>query len=224
MVKKSIVVFGGSSEIAIELQKILIEKKFDFYSLSRSKVDLNLENFTQLNDYMEDYEKISTLFNQIDVTHVIFFNGFLAENRKEQTPNLSEIKKTDNLNFLIPYQLSNRLNTDFPKIEKFIYISSMSAIRPRYKNYLYGLSKRKLEESIKHLNLKSYLIFRFGKIKTKMSEGHKDAPFTMSAEQSAKVILHKLEKTGIVYGNIGLYIISIIIKIIPNFLFKKINL
>ena len=100
----------------------------------------------------------------------------------------------------------------------------MSAIRPRYKNYLYGISKRKLEDSIQFLGLKSYMILRFGKIITKMSEGHKDAPFTMSAEDSAKAIFNKLEKTGIVYGNIGLYIISVIIKMIPTFLLRRINL
>ena len=57
-----------------------------------------------------------------------------------------------------------------------------------------------------------------------MSKTHKDAPFTMSAEQSAKVILNKLEKSGIVYGNTGLFIVSIIIKILPYFLFKKVKL
>ena len=28
------------------------------------------------------------------------------------------------------------------KVKKFIYISSMAAIKPRYKNYIYGLSKK----------------------------------------------------------------------------------
>jgi short-subunit dehydrogenase len=224
MVKETIVIFGSSSEVAVELQKILKEKNFDFYSLSRSEIEKNLSNHTQLDDYLEDYDKIYTLFDQLGPTYVIFFNGFLAENRDQQIPNLSEIKKTDFLNFLVPYELSNRLSTDFLNIKKFIYISSMSAIRPRYKNYIYGLSKRKLEESIKHLGLRSYLIFRFGKIKTQMSKTHKDAPFTMSAEQSAKVILNKLEKSGIVYGNTGLFIVSIIIKILPYFLFKKVKL
>ena len=100
----------------------------------------------------------------------------------------------------------------------------MSAIRPRYKNYVYGLSKRKLEESIKYLSLPSYLIFRFGKIKTKMSKNHKDAPFTISAKESARVILDKLDQTGIVYGNTGLYLISMVMKILPNFVLKKIKL
>ena len=57
-----------------------------------------------------------------------------------------------------------------------------------------------------------------------MSIDHKDAPFTISAEKSARVILDKLDKTGIVYGNAGLYVISMIIKILPNFVFKKIKL
>ena len=224
MVKESIVIFGSSSEVAVELQKILKEKDFDFYSLSRSEVEKSLSNHTQVNDYLEDYEKIYTLFDQLGPTYVIFFNGFLAENREQQIPSLSEIKKTDYINFLVPYELSNKLASDFVNIKKFIYISSMSAIRPRFKNYIYGLSKRKLEESIKYLNLQSYLIFRFGKIKTKMSIDHKDAPFTISAEKSARVILDKLDQTGIVYGNTGLYLISMVMKILPNFVLKKIKL
>ena len=95
MVKESIVIFGSSSEVAVELQKILKEKDFDFYSLSRSEVEKNLSNHTQVNDYLEDYEKIYTLFDQLGPTYVIFFNGFLAENREQQIPSLSEIKKTD---------------------------------------------------------------------------------------------------------------------------------
>jgi hypothetical protein len=36
------------------------------------------------------------------------------------------------------------------------------------------------------LNLSSYLIMRFGKVLTKMSEGHKNQPFTLSNKKGVK--------------------------------------
>ena len=34
-------------------------------------------------------------------------------------------------------------------VKKFIFISSMAAVKPRNKNYIYGLSKKTLEESVR---------------------------------------------------------------------------
>ena len=99
----------------------------------------------------------------------------------------------------------------------------MAAIKPRYKNFIYGNNKKKLEVSIKKEGVK-YLIIRYGKIFTKMSEGHKTPPFSLSALDAAKILIKKIEKRGVVYPNFGLFLISILIKLTPSKLINLIRL
>ena len=153
---------------------------------------------------MEDYAKIKREIEKLSNVIVVFFNGHLSENRDQYSPNLKEIIKTDEINFTIPYYLSLNLNNDLSNIKKFVYISSMAAVKPRYKNYIYGLSKRKLEEGIKYLELPSYLIIRYGKVITKMSEDHKNPPFTLTVNDAANYLYKNIIKTGIQYPILGL--------------------
>ena len=78
----------------------------------------------------------------------------------------------------------------------------------------------KIEESIKNINLPSYLIIRFGKVKTKMSEGHKNPPFTISIHKASEFILDNLNKTGYIYTNVALKTIAVILKLLPSWMIK----
>ena len=111
-------------------------------------------------------KKIKAILSNIENPIIIFFNGFLAENRDLAEPTIEEINKTDYVNYQIPYFLSKSLSEN-KDIKKFIYIFLIASLRPRYKNYIYGLSKYKLEKSLRFLNLSKYLVLRFGKVETK---------------------------------------------------------
>jgi len=54
-----------------------------------------------------------------------------------------------------------------------------------------------------------------------MSEGHKTPSFSMTSVQAANAILKNLNKENFRYGNLGLSVVSFIIKITPS---KVINL
>ena len=149
----NIVIFGGSSEIATELNNILSSKNHKNFTISRRNSSHKDSDSLIVNNYLEDYPKIKREIEKLSNVIVVFFNGHLSENRDQYSPNLKEIIKTDEINFTIPYYLSLNLNNDLSNIKKFVYISSMAAVKPRYKNYIYGLSKRKLEEGIKYLEL-----------------------------------------------------------------------
>ena len=221
---ENIVIFGGSSEIAIELNNILNIKKHKNFTISRRSSSHEYPNSLIINNYFEDYEKIKSEIEKLNNVIVVFFNGHLSENRDQYSPNLNEIIKTDEINFTVPYYLSLNLNNDLNNIKQFVYISSMAAVKPRYKNYIYGLSKRKLEEGIKYLDLPSYLIIRYGKVITKMSEDHKNPPFTLSVNDAANYIYKNINKTGVQYPKLGLKILSLIIKVLPGRIIKKIGL
>jgi len=224
VVKKDIVIIGSSSEIAAEFIKICVKNSENVISISlSSNVSIEGIQHTQINDYLDDYENIRTIIKKLSNPIIIFFNGFLAENRMHQFPTDEEIAQTDEVNFVIPYTLSQKLNTESNNISKYIYISTMAAIKPRYKNYIYGLSKRKLEESVKYINLPSVLIVRYGKVETKMSNEHKNPPFTLSSEKAASILYTSLDSTGTKYASFGLLCLGKIIKILPMQLIRKIK-
>ena len=85
--------------------------------------------------------------------------------RKIELPRYQQVQvsKTDFINFQVPYVLTRTFENNLKNVDKYIYISSMAAIRPRYKNYIYGLSKMKLETSIKFLNPKKIFVYKIWK-------------------------------------------------------------
>ena len=177
-----------------------------------------------MKNYIDDFKAIKVKLQDYENIHIIFFNGALYENRPVQFPSEEQIKMTEYINYTIPLELTKKLNAQIPGIQKFIYISSMAAVKYRYKNYIYGQNKRKLEKSIQDLNLNSYLIMRFGKVLTKMSEGHKNPPFTLSNTKAARLLMKKINSQGLVYPNFGLFVISIFLTLTPKRVINKLNL
>lgn len=224
MVKKEIVVIGSSSELATEFIKLCLENSEYVVSISRSENNqIKTSHHIQIQDYFEDYLIIKNEVRKLSNPTLIFFNGFLAENRNFQFPTKEEVSKTDEINFVLPYFLSRKLNNELENISKFIYISSMAAIKPRYKNYVYGLSKNKLEESIKYLKLSCFLILRYGKIRTKMSQNHTDPPFTMSVNEAAEILYKNLDSKGIKFASFGLFLLGKLIEFLPMEIVRKIK-
>ena len=176
-------------------------------------------------DYLNDYEKILDFVNDEKNLFVLFFNGVLYENRPIQIPTKEEIEFTKNVNFHIPYKLFEALSTSNLEIEKFVFLSSMAALRLREKNYIYGEYKRKLEE---HVLSKSYkgniLIYRFGKVFTNMSLGHLTPPFSLTSQQAAEKIYKNLKKNNIVYPSLGLRLVALLINLTPSYIFRRLKI
>ena len=207
----NLVLIGASSEIAEKL--ILQNKSSDFNIFGITSKDIE-GNFLKVNDYIDESQKIIEYIKEIKDPTIIFFNGYLKENRDKYFPNDLEIKDTLYINFLLPYLLTLDICKNI-YFKKLVYISSIAAVKPRYKNYIYGISKKSLENSIKNLNKKNTLAIRFGKVQTKMSAEHKDPPFTISANQAADVVIQNLHKEGIIYSSFGIHFMAMVIKLLP---------
>ena len=217
MVEEEFILIGGSSEIAQKFYDICLTNNIRITVITRNKEKAKtIHNSILVNDYLKDYGEILKVIKDKKKIIVIFFNGVLYENRPSQFPTQNQQLLTTEINFLIPYNLCKKLNHDYLGESKFVFISSMAAIKPRYKNYLYGLSKFSLEQSIKKLALSNFLILRFGKVTTKMSEEHDFAPFTLTSEEAASKLLSKIRKNGIKYPNFGLFLISLLLKFLPK--------
>ena len=221
MGKKTYVLIGASSEISLQFIKLCKINNKDLLLISRiSQPEFQNLNQLLIKDYLKDKNLIFNKIKELNECIVIFFNGALYENRPVQYPSLKEIKKTEKINFEIPHKLTVKLNKECENIKKYVYISSIAAAKLRYKNYIYGSNKKKLENKINEMDLSSFLIIRFGKVFTRMSEGHKTPPFSVSAKNAAALIFNNLNKEGLVYPKHGLKFISMILKITPNFIIR----
>ena len=97
---KEIVLIGSSSELAVEfLKKIETQSSYKAHTVS-SKID----SFASLlvNEYLEDSEKISDYISNLNNPYVIFFNGYLRENRPKYYPSIRETLATFKINFRTP--------------------------------------------------------------------------------------------------------------------------
>ncbi len=217
---KNYILVGSSSELSKEFSKLSMNR--NLYTIS-TKED-SLKNHLVVKDYVNDVGEIISFINKIENPIVIFFNGFIAENRPTKTPTFKEIKKTIKFNYFVPLFLTNEINVKLnPK--KFVYISSFAAVKPRNKNFIYGLSKQLLEKSIISSEIKNCLFIRFGKINTKFSLGHKNSIFDLEVKSAAKALSKVVDKRlGIVYPNISTKILSIIFYIVPIQIINKMKL
>ena len=211
----NLVVIGANSEFSQKFLDIADESEWKIYGISRKKINtINSENQLLINNYLDDIEKILFFLSKVQNAYVVFFNGFLAENRPTYFPSDSEINKTIEVNYLVPYQITLKMIANL-KIKKLIYISSIAAAKPRYKNFIYGICKRNLEESISQIDDLNYLIIRYGQIHTSMSKDHSNAPFSLSKEQAAKKLFKLINQNGNKYASKPLLFSSLLIKFLP---------
>lgn len=219
---KNIVIIGSSSELA---QEVLQQIDFSNTIFSISLKESYETNHLKVSNYLEDAKNIVEFISSVDSPVVIFFNGYLAENRPIQNPTSGEIVKTLEINYVIPYNLTAMIINNNINISKFVFISSFAAVKQRYKNFIYGYSKKLLENSIMSLKPNSYLFIRFGKIKTSMSINHNSSFFDLDKKRAANIIVKFLEsKNGVVYPNVSTKLLSIFIKVIPSQVIKYFNI
>lgn len=207
----NLVLVGANSEISQKLIETNNSSEFNIYGISTKEIG---PNFLKVSDYYDDAKKIIDFIDEIENPNIIFFNGYLKENRDIYSPNDEEINNTIYITFLIPFLLTLEICKSI-SFNKLVYISSIAAEKPRYKNYIYGICKRTLEESVYNLKNKETLIIRFGKVKTKMSKEHQDPPFTITAEKASDIIIKNLHRTGTIHSSFGIYLSSLIIKFTP---------
>jgi decaprenylphospho-beta-D-erythro-pentofuranosid-2-ulose 2-reductase len=136
------------------------------------------------------------------------------------------------VNFMGPSLLISCLVRNRPKDRKIrvVVASSVAAIRPRRKNISYGTAKKSLEQfcmgllhSPATVGVKIQII-RFGYMDTNMCYGQK-LPFHAAKLTSIVNRLTALEhkSSGLYYAPAFWYLIAIVLKSIPFFIYKKLK-
>ena len=141
---------GGSSEIAIELSKVLKNS----YNLGRKKFDFYKKNFILKNYSEKEVKKIFKKIKKYKFDNILIFNGIF------NTSFLSNFKNTDfnkiiNTNLKLPLMISKFciLEQIINKNGGIYFISSISADKPEVGNAIYSISKNALNFASKILHV-----------------------------------------------------------------------
>lgn len=245
MTLKRCLVLGATSDIAKELIYMfakdgfamdLVARRMD--ELERIKKDLEIRYKTQINNYFIDIEERNTIeeflkvYNQIpDV--IVFAIGYLSnQNLAEQ--NANEAIKITNINYTNQIPLLNHFANVLEQNQKgtIIGISSIAGERGRKTNYFYGAAKAALTQYLSGLRQRLYkskvnvITVKPGFIKTKMTS-HLSVPhfFEGTPQKVALKIYqsYKNNKTTLITPPIY-YFLHTFLKILPEKIFKKINI
>jgi decaprenylphospho-beta-D-erythro-pentofuranosid-2-ulose 2-reductase len=235
----STLILGANSDIAKEIALLLNEKENlilasrDTTSLSTYINDNNIKGEVVLFDATDIDSHKAFFQNHQNIDSVICAFGILG-NHEKAIQNFSEASKIINTNYVGAVSILDLYASYFEnrKSGLIVGISSVAADRGRKSNYYYGSAKAGFEAYLSGLRNRLYdskvhvMTVKPGFVKTKMITGMKTPGFlTSTPEKVAKrIIKTSKNKRNIIYISWKWYWVMGIIKNIPEFIFKKLNL
>jgi len=230
---KNVLIIGANSDIAREFINLIIDKTDSMLLLSRSGKKL-----VQLKDSLSEVhkEKISIFsydgsLDSIDgsfdfnLEFDLIFNA--AGSIAETNVDIGSFKSSINSNFSVPFYLMYQLSKNMTS-GAIVSISSIAGDRGRMKNIMYSATKSAMTSAMSGLrqklsNTKIQVITVIpGYVKTKMTAGHKmPSILTSSPARIAKLCLNGIKsRKNIIYPT-EWFLISIILRLIPEIIFKR---
>jgi decaprenylphospho-beta-D-erythro-pentofuranosid-2-ulose 2-reductase len=239
-----ILILGATSDIATAVAHQFARNKFDVVvagrnleQLSKLAADIGIRHNVNSHAVMFDaaaFDQHSSLDAVIDKSDVVLCAfGYLGDQATSRT-SWSESYNVITSNFTGAVSVLNRVGEIFSKRKhgSIIGISSVAGERGRGSNYIYGSSKAGFTAYLS--GLRNYL-FPFGVhvltvqpgfVKTKMTEGLPlPKPVTAMPEKVALDIFNAYKKKKNVIYTLWMWRwIMLIIKLIPEGIFKKLKL
>jgi short-subunit dehydrogenase len=236
---KTVLILGANSDVAKQSIKQYIEKGFSIIAASRNTKSLedfivmnNLDSskITVLSFDAEDFDSHQKFYNELPVKPhiVVYAAGFLVDNEKA----LRDFKGTQQMmmvNYMGAVSILNIIATDEgnKNLERIIGLSSLSGVRGRKSNFVYGSTKAAfttylagLRQELASRNIKVNTLV-IGYIRTKINEGLQlNESLIMEPDYVAKHIVNAGNSFTIV-PNFKWKIIYLILKILPESLVAK---
>lgn len=242
-INKTILIIGAKSDIAIAIAYKFASKGWDLQLTSRNCSELKL----LVNDIKIRY-KVNISVYELDILNFDSFEnilnslnylpeialcsvGLLGKQKDDETNMLSSLLSMKT-NYLGPSLLFGEIANRFEKrgFGSIIGISSVAGERGRASNYIYGSAKSGFSTFLSGLRNRLYksnisvLTVLPGFVKTKMIDNIDTPPFiTSNPNKIAKLIFSNHSKSKVVYPY-PWRVIFFIIKLIPERIFKKLNL
>jgi len=240
-----VLIAGAKSDIARAAARLYADNGYDIYLAARNVSDLdafskdikvrNQVDVKQLELDVLDYDSLEDFYNSLPEKPqgVISAVGYLGNQEKSQT-DLKETRTIIDTNFTGIVCLFNIIAHDFEERKSgfIIGISSVAGDRGRKSNYTYGSAKAGFTAYLSGLRNRldragvQVLTVKPGFVYTKMTAGL-DLPGLLTArpEQVARDIYRaQLRKRGVVYSKGVWRVIMWVIRMIPEFMFKRMSL
>lgn len=242
---KYVLIIGAKSELGLELASLYAKNNYNLYLAGRSITSINNQAEVLAKKYNT---KISLC--ELDVTDTITHQHFYDSLKIKpigiiyavgHTPNQSEAllswhktNNTININYVGAVSLINIAVLEFQKSQKgfIIGITSVAGLRGRGENYIYGSTKAAfmtylngLRNSLSRYNVNVLTVIP-GLIKSKKGSKYNLPEFLYISPKSLanKIFLSQQNNKSIIYSGLVWRIIMFIIKIIPDFIFKRMSI
>lgn len=242
---KTVLILGGNSDVGKSLAKDF--GKLGSNLILTSRKDGQLDTFKSDLEIRNEINCDVQLFNVLDFkSHDSFYKnlktkpdivitciGYLDKQENSQI-NFQESLMSIQTNFTGLVSILNIISSDFEKREEgvIVGISSVAGDRGRESNYIYGSSKSAFTSFLSGLRNRLHksgvkvITVKPGFIETKMT-GHLDLPklLTATPDDISKDIINSIRKgKTIIYSKWFWKWIMLIIRIIPESIFKKMKL
>ena len=219
-----IALIGGASEIGNAVLRSLpqdgIEEVIRF-DRQTSGFDAAIESVRR--------EVVSSMFTK-DLDVAIIAIGALGN--QESTTEEANLLRVIEVNYLstahLLYLIASKMVTQGHG--KILVISSFAQERPRIDNFAYGSTKAAIDFYARGLSHKlknsgvEIKILRPGFVLTRMTQGMKPAPFSISAEQAGKIGAKLLQgRSTIAYAPTILRYVAIIFRNLPEIIFRRLG-
>ncbi len=186
---KVVLVLGANSDVAKECILNYIKRGFLVYAASRNLEELNkFVNFNKLDARSvqlfyfdaEDFSSHADFYQSIPSkpSIVVYAAGFLSQN-KEALINFKAAYQMMKVNYIGAVSILNIIAMDFSnhKLERIIGLSSLSGVRGRKSNFVYGSTKSAFTQYLAGLRQELALrnvkvnVFVLGYIDSKINQG-----------------------------------------------------
>lgn len=244
---RKVLIFGATSSIAMETAKLFAADADAFFLVARDENKLNsVKNdlmvhgaskidyeVADLNDF-ENHGKIIERANQFleGFDTVLIAHGTLSDQQGcEKDYNLAE--KEIRTNFLNIVSLLTIIANEFEKKKNgcIAVISSVAGDRGRQSNYIYGTAKGAVSIFLQGLRNRLYssgvsvITIKPGFVDTPMTTSYKKGLLFVNPDVIAKGIYNAIKrKKDVVYLPSFWWLIALVIKTIPEFMFKRLKL
>jgi len=244
---KNILVIGASSSIAKECCKIWALEKNNLFLVSRNKHELDklvndlkiinnnhYEKFLlDVNDFKKHDELIKTAIHKLDKIDIVLIAHGILSNQNQILNNTNEIIKEINTNGVSTICLIVELVKELKKNNGGVIatITSVAGDRGKSSNFIYGSSKSMVSCFLSGLRQKLFntnihvIDIKPAFINSKMTDNYKKNFLWKDPSDIAPQIVKEInKKKDIIYAPKYWKLISLIINLIPEFIFKRIKL
>jgi len=240
-----ILIIGAKSDIAQEVAREYAKNGYDLYLAGRdmasqeafaNDIRIRTDAVVKLKELdVVDFDSHENFYASLEEKPlgVVVVAGYMAEQKDAQN-DWSKSLNTINVNFTGAVSILNIIANDFEKEKRgfIVGVSSVAGDRGRKANYIYGSAKAGFSAYLSGLRNRLYesgvhvLTVKPGFVNTKMTEGLDLPPkLTAQPEDVAKDIYRAQQKGKDVLYTKGIWrLVMLIIKYIPEFMFKKMSI